>query len=152
LAIPPAWKAVWICPRPDGHIQTTARDARGRKQYRYHERWREVRDRTKFGRMIELAQALPRIRRHVARDLRRPGLAARRSVLAAVDAAAERLGNTRVVCRASYVHPDVIDAFVEGRLQAPQGPRRAVSPRGLERLELATLQVLQAAARPRRRA
>jgi DNA topoisomerase-1 len=294
LAIPPAWTAVWICPRPDGHIQATGRDARGRKQYRYHERWREVRDRTKFGRMIAFARALPRIRRHVARDLRRAGLprekvlatvvrlleatcirvgsdeyarhnrhyglttlqnqhvavrgpelrfrfkgkggkahevglrdralariirtcqeipgqrlfqyvdeqgrthavdsgdvneylrvcsgsdftakdfrtwaatnivaaelaaiaepssvtAAKRSVLAAIDAAAERLGNTRAVCRASYVHPGVLDAFMEGWLHAPAGSVRAAPPRGLDELELATWRVLQAAARPGRR-
>jgi DNA topoisomerase-1 len=293
LAIPPAWKQVWICPRPDGHIQATGRDARQRKQYRYHERWREVRDRTKFGRMIEFARALPRIRRQVARDLRRSGLprekvlatvvrlleatcirvgsdeyarhnrhyglttlkdqhvavrgpelrfrfkgksgkdhevglrdralariirncqeipgqrlfqyydpegrpravdsgdvndylracsgsdftakdfrtwaattlvgarlvacgepssvsAGRRMVLAAIDEAAERLGNTRSVCRSSYVHPGVLDAFMEGWLQAPPGPHRP-APRGLDPLEVATLRVLQAAARPRRR-
>jgi DNA topoisomerase-1 len=296
LAIPPAWTGVWICPHPDGHIQATGRDARGRKQYRYHPRWREIRDRTKFGRMIEFAQALPRIRRAVMADLRRPGLprekvlatvvrlleatcirvgsdeyarhnrhyglttlkdqhvavhgpelrfhfqgksgkqhqvglrdralarivrncqeipgqrlfqyldhrgrrravgsgdvnaylravsgsdftakdfrtwagttlvaahlggcaepasatAARREVLAAIDAAAERLGNTRAVCRASYVHPAVVDAFTEGWLRAPPRVLRAPSPRGLDALELSTLRVLQAAARrPRPRA
>jgi DNA topoisomerase-1 len=290
LVIPPAWTAVWICPRADGHIQATGRDARGRKQYRYHPRWREVRDRTKFGRMIDFAQALPRIRRAVAADLRRPGLprekvlatvvrlleatcirvgseeyarhnrhyglttlrdqhvavrgpelrfhfhgksgkehvvglrdralarivrncqeipgqrlfqyldqrgrrraigsgdvneylrrksgsdftakdfrtwsgttlvaarlascaepgsaaAARREVIAAIDAAAERLGNTRAVCRASYVHPAILEAFAEGWLSAPPRVLRAPSPRGLDALELATLRVLQAAAR-----
>lgn len=74
LVIPPAWTDVWICPRPDGHIQATGRDARGRKQYRYHDRWREVRDETKYGRMAAFARALPRIRRRVARDLSLPGL------------------------------------------------------------------------------
>jgi DNA topoisomerase-1 len=81
LAIPPAWTDVWICPRPDGHIQATGRDARGRKQYRYHPDWRAVRDETKYERMIAFAKALPRIRRRVARDLRRPGLG-REKVLA----------------------------------------------------------------------
>lgn len=290
LAIPPAWRDVWICPRPDGHIQATGRDARGRKQYRYHARWREVRDRTKFGRMIDFAMVLPHIRQTVAADLRRPGLprekvlatvvrlleetcirvgsdeyarhnrhyglttlqnqhvavrgpalrfhfkgksgkehvvdlndralarivrgcqeipgqrlfqyldedgrrraigsgdvndylraitssdftakdfrtwagttlvagqlaacaappsaaAARREVLAAVDAAAERLGNTRTVCRSSYVHPAVVDAFLEGWLRAPPRVLRARAPRGLDPLERATLRVLQAAAR-----
>jgi DNA topoisomerase-1 len=294
LAIPPAWTEVWICPRRDGHIQATGRDARHRKQYRYHERWREVRDRTKFGRMIDFAAALPRIRRQVARDLRRPGLprdkvlatvvrlleatcirvgsdeyarhnrhyglttlrdehvavrgpalrfqfkgkggkehvvglrdralarivrncqeipgqrlfqyldergrthvvgsgdvnqylraitgsdftakdfrtwaattlvaaqllacaepssvsAAREAVLAAIDEAARRLGNTRAVCRSSYVHPGVVDAFLEGWLHAPPRVLRAASPRGLDALELGTLRVLQAAARPRRK-
>ncbi len=83
LAIPPAWRAVWICTRDDGHLQATGRDARERKQYRYHRRWREVRDDTKYGRMIPFAGALPRIRRRVARDLARPGLP-REKVLAAV--------------------------------------------------------------------
>ncbi len=83
LAIPPAWQHVWICPREDGHLQATGRDARGRKQYRYHPRWRQVRDETKYGRMIAFARALPAIRRRVARDLARPDLP-RDKVLAAV--------------------------------------------------------------------
>lgn len=74
LAIPPAWTEVWICPREDGHIQATGRDARGRKQYRYHVDWRAVRDETKYERTIAFGQALPRIRRQVVKDLRRPGL------------------------------------------------------------------------------
>src|SRR5678815_3476457 len=74
LAIPPAWTDVWICPSPSGHIQATGRDARGRKQYRYHERWREVRDENKFDRLAGFAKALPNIRRRVARDLKLPGL------------------------------------------------------------------------------
>ena len=74
LAIPPAWTDVWICPRDDGHLQATGRDARGRKQYRYHRRWREIRDETKYGRMLAFAKALPKIHRRVARDLRLPGL------------------------------------------------------------------------------
>jgi DNA topoisomerase-1 len=83
LAIPPAWEEVWICPRPDGHIQATGRDDKGRKQYRYHQRWREVRDESKYDRMIAFARALPKIRRRVARDLARPGMP-REKVLAAV--------------------------------------------------------------------
>src|SRR5437588_3994034 len=74
LAIPPAWEHVWISARPRGHLQATGRDARGRKQHRYHSRWREVRDANKFDRMAGFAHVLPRIRRRVARDLRRPGL------------------------------------------------------------------------------
>src|SRR5918995_3610813 len=62
LAIPPAWTDVWICPWPNGHIQATGRDARGRKQHRYHPRWHEARDESKFGRMIQFAGALDRIR------------------------------------------------------------------------------------------
>ncbi|MGE5640454.1 MAG: DNA topoisomerase IB [Clostridia bacterium] len=83
LAIPPAWTGVWICPREDGHLQATGRDARGRKQYRYHERWRQVRDETKYGKMAAFAAALPRIRRRVSRDLALRGLP-REKVLATV--------------------------------------------------------------------
>jgi DNA topoisomerase-1 len=96
LAIPPAWREIWICARADGHLQATGRDARGRKQYRYHPRWREVRDETKFGRMAAFAKALPRIRRRVRQDLARPGLP-REKVLAAVvhllEATRMRVGN-----------------------------------------------------------
>src|SRR6266550_3053456 len=70
LAIPPAWTDVWICPDPRGHLQATGVDAAGRKQYRYHEAWRERRDRQKFDEMLEFARALPRLRRRVARDLK----------------------------------------------------------------------------------
>jgi DNA topoisomerase-1 len=83
LAIPPAWREVWICPHDDGHLQATGRDARGRKQYRYHRRWRELRDETKFGRMAAFGKALPRIRRRVARHLALSGLP-REKVLATV--------------------------------------------------------------------
>ena len=83
LAIPPAWTDVWICPDARGHLQATGRDARGRKQYRYHPKWREVRDQTKYGRMIGFAQALPAIRRRTAQDLKRTGLP-REKVVAAV--------------------------------------------------------------------
>ncbi|SDR32120.1 DNA topoisomerase-1 [Paraburkholderia fungorum] len=74
LAIPPAYEEVWICADPRGHIQATGRDARGRKQYRYHPRWRETRDATKYERMAEFGRALPRIRARVARDLKLPGM------------------------------------------------------------------------------
>jgi len=74
LVIPPAWTDVWICPSARGHIQATGRDARGRKQYRYHPRWRELRDGTKFSRMVGFARALPRVRARVARDLVLPDL------------------------------------------------------------------------------
>jgi len=74
LAVPPAWTDVWICPDPRGHIQATGRDAKGRKQYRYHRRWRETRDETKYDRLLEFGRALPRIRGRVQRDLGRPGL------------------------------------------------------------------------------
>ncbi|MEP6699181.1 MAG: DNA topoisomerase IB [Verrucomicrobiota bacterium] len=69
LAIPPAYKEVWICPAANGHIQATGRDARGRKQYRYHERWREARDENKYDRMLVFGKALPKIRRRVKKDM-----------------------------------------------------------------------------------
>jgi DNA topoisomerase-1 len=298
LAVPPAWTAVWICPDAHGHIQATARDARGRKQYRYHPRWRKVRDESKFGRMIAFAEALPRIRQAVKRDLRQVGIprdkvlagvvrllertsirvgndeyarsnrhygittfedrharvaggtirfvfhgksgkaheidlhdpklaklvrrcrdipgqrlfqyvddngrrrsvgsgdvnqylravsgadftakdfrtwagtnmvaatlaacpeppsvaAGNKEVLAAIDSAAARLGNTRAVCRSSYVHPAVIDAFLGGRLRVlGQVVRPRPSPRiatRLDPLERATLRVLRAADRAARK-
>ena len=83
LAIPPAWRDVWISPSPHGHIQATGRDARGRKQYRYHARWREVRDGAKYDKVVEFAQTLPALRARTARDLRAPGLS-RKKVVAAV--------------------------------------------------------------------
>jgi DNA topoisomerase-1 len=83
LVIPPAWTDVWICPDPQGHLQATGRDARGRKQYRYHRRWREVRDEAKYGRLTHFARTLPRIRERTDTDLRRCGLP-RAKVLATV--------------------------------------------------------------------
>ncbi|WP_448204828.1 DNA topoisomerase IB [Azospirillum sp. sgz302134] len=83
LAIPPAYRDVWICPDPDGHIQATGRDDKGRKQYRYHARWTEIREGTKFGRMLEFCRALPAIRQRVDEDLSRRGLP-REKVLATV--------------------------------------------------------------------
>jgi DNA topoisomerase-1 len=83
LAIPPAWTDVWICPDPRGHIQATGRDARGRKQYRYHNEWRAVRDAHKFDRILIFARALPQIRARIDADLRQHGLP-REKVLATV--------------------------------------------------------------------
>src|SRR5262245_35163309 len=83
LVIPPAWTHVWISSDPLGHLQATGRDARGRKQYRYHPRWRQVRDEDKYGRLAEFGRVLPAIRRRIDRDLRRRGLP-REKVLAAV--------------------------------------------------------------------
>ncbi|HVD45813.1 MAG TPA: DNA topoisomerase IB [Candidatus Limnocylindria bacterium] len=74
LVIPPAWKDVWICTRPRGHLQATGRDERGRKQFLYHPRWRETRDADKYAKLVGFARTLPRIRSRVARDLRRKGL------------------------------------------------------------------------------
>jgi DNA topoisomerase I len=96
LAIPPAWTEVWICPDARGHIQATGRDARGRKQYRYHALWREVRDEAKYERTIAFAEALPRLRRRVEDDLALRGLP-RQKVLAAIvrllEATLLRVGN-----------------------------------------------------------
>ena len=83
LAIPPAWTDVWICPSPRGHLQATGRDARGRKQYRYHPRWHRTRDEAKYERMIAFGQALPKIRKRIDHDLGLPGLP-RERVLAVV--------------------------------------------------------------------
>jgi len=96
LVIPPAWTDVWITTDPRGHIQATGRDAKGRKQYRYHPRWRAVRDETKYGRMLAFGAALPTIRARVDADLRRQGLP-REKVLATVvrllEATLIRVGN-----------------------------------------------------------
>jgi DNA topoisomerase-1 len=96
LVIPPAWTDVWINPDPLGHIQATGRDARGRRQYRYHDKWRETRNETKFAHMIAFGEALPRLRERVSADLGTPGLS-RAKVLATVTRLLEesliRVGN-----------------------------------------------------------
>ena len=96
LAVPPAWTDVWICRHPNGHLQATGRDARGRKQYRYHAAWREARDREKFDGLLEFGEALPSIRRRVDADLRRADVS-REAVLATVTALLDetlvRVGN-----------------------------------------------------------
>jgi DNA topoisomerase I len=84
LAIPPAWGDVWICPYPMGHIQATGVDAAGRKQYVYHQRWRDRRDQEKFDSMVEFAKALPRMRKRVARDLAHDGMTRDRVLAGAV--------------------------------------------------------------------
>lgn len=98
LAIPPAYVDVWICAHPRGHLQATGRDARGRKQYRYHADWRVLRDEGKFSRLLAFGAALPRLRRHVRTDLAHPGLP-REKVLALVvrllDETLIRIGNDR---------------------------------------------------------
>jgi DNA topoisomerase I len=97
LAIPPAYEDVWITMKPRGHLQATGRDARGRKQYRYHTEWREARDSAKFSRMVSFGEQLPKLRRILKRDLGLPGLP-REKVLAVVvsllDATRVRVGNT----------------------------------------------------------
>jgi DNA topoisomerase I len=96
LAIPPAWTDVWICPAADGHMQAVGRDAKGRKQYRYHPRWCQVRDADKYEHMVEFARLLPELRARIARDIASPGLA-REKVLATVvsllDKSLIRVGN-----------------------------------------------------------
>jgi DNA topoisomerase-1 len=106
LAVPPAWTDVWICRDPRGHLQATGRDARGRKQYRYHAEWREARDRQKFGDLLEFGEALPAIRRRVEADLRRADVS-REAVLATVTALLDetlvRVGNEEYArANASY--------------------------------------------------
>ena len=100
LAIPPAWTDVWICPDPNGHIQATGSDVRGRKQYRYHPDYREARDRSKFRRMLEFSEVLPRLRERLERDLRSRDLG-RRQILATVvsllDQTLIRVGNDEYV-------------------------------------------------------
>ncbi|MGI8926940.1 MAG: DNA topoisomerase IB [Tepidiformaceae bacterium] len=96
LAIPPAWTDVWICARANGHIQATGRDARGRKQYRYHPRWRSTRDETKYGRMAAFGEALPAIRERVVRDAALAGLPREKVVATVVrllEATLIRVGN-----------------------------------------------------------
>jgi DNA topoisomerase I len=83
LAIPPAWTNVWICLHSNGHLQATGRDARGRKQYRYHPRWREVRDEAKYSKLLVFTRVLPQLRARVEEDLKQPGLQ-RERVLAAI--------------------------------------------------------------------
>ena len=97
MAVPPAWQHVWISPFPDSHLQATGRDARNRKQYRYHARWRNLRDQTKYDRMILVGAILPKLRARVAKDLAVPGLP-RAKVIATVVKLLEttfiRIGNT----------------------------------------------------------
>ncbi|HTL90673.1 MAG TPA: DNA topoisomerase IB [Leptolyngbya sp.] len=96
LAIPPAYKNVWICPLENGHLQATGRDAKKRKQYRYHPLWRSIRDRTKFSRMIAFSQALPEIRQRLAQDLALPGLPKQKvlaTVLKIMELTRIRIGN-----------------------------------------------------------
>ncbi|MFF7710347.1 DNA topoisomerase IB [Pseudomonas sp. NPDC007930] len=98
LAIPPAYKDVWICPDPNGHLQATGRDARGRKQYRYHPRWREVRDADKYARLRDFGLSLPKVRKQLEAHLATPGMA-REKVMALVitllDQTLIRVGNSQ---------------------------------------------------------
>jgi len=117
LVIPPAWTEVWICPYANGHIQAIGRDKRGRKQYRYHPRWREVRDEPKYGKLLIFGRVLPVIRERVGADLRRRGLS-RERVLAAVVRLMEvtlfRVGNSEYArANKSYGLTTLRDRHVE---------------------------------------
>src|SRR2546428_3222078 len=140
LAIPPAWTDVWIATDPRGHIQATGRDAKGRKQYRYHERFREVRDATKYEHMLDFAKVLPRIRKHVRADLRRRELT-RESVIATIVRLLEltliRVGNEEYAkANHSYglttlreKHLDVVGARVRFRFRGKSGQEHDVDVR-----------------------
>lgn len=96
LVIPPAWEDVWICTLPNGHIQATGRDAKGRKQYRYHAKWREIRDRTKYDKLVAFGFVLPDIRKRVFEDLERPQLSLEKilaTVVRLLDVTHMRIGN-----------------------------------------------------------
>lgn len=137
LAIPPAWSNVWICPRPNGHLQATGRDARGRKQSRYHPRWREVRDENKYERMKLFGEALPAIRARVEKDLALPGLP-RERILATIVQLLEttfiRVGNAEYAKENhSYglttmrnKHVDVEGANVRFKFQGKSGKRHTI--------------------------
>ncbi|HMJ90673.1 MAG TPA: hypothetical protein VK530_12710 [Candidatus Acidoferrum sp.] len=138
LAIPPAWSDVWICARNDGHLQATGRDAKGRKQFRYHPLWREVRDATKYDRMIEFGETLPRIRRRIARDIAKPGLS-REKVLAAIvrliDLTFLRVGNDEYAKRNNSYglttmrdrHAKVRDEQIEFSFRGKSGKHHAIT-------------------------
>ena len=137
LVIPPAWAKVWICPDEDGHIQATGRDVRGRKQYRYHARFREVREETKYERMMQFAEALPGIRARIDEDLSKPGLA-REKVLATVVRLLEitliRVGNEEYARENGSFglttmrtrHVDITNTSVKFRFRGKSGKEHAV--------------------------
>jgi DNA topoisomerase I len=138
LAIPPAWRDVWICPLEEGHLQAVGRDARHRKQYRYHPRWREVRDATKFDRMADFAKVLPKIRARVKRDLVRPGLP-KEKVLATIVRLLEmtliRVGNEEYrkqndsfgLTTLRNHHVDIAGSKVHFYFRGKSGKRHAIS-------------------------
>jgi DNA topoisomerase I len=140
LAIPPAWTDVWICPAADGHIQAVGRDARGRKQYRYHARWREVRDETKYERMVAFAEALPRLRAAIDAGLKAPSLT-RPKVIATVVRLLEvtliRVGNEEYARRNGSFglttlredHVDVHGSRIHFQFRGKSGVEHAVDVR-----------------------
>ena len=152
LAIPPAWEDVWVCPYPMGHIQATGADAAGRKQYRYHDLWRERRDREKFESMEEFARALPRLRKRVAKDLARDGMPRERVLACAtrlLDRGFFRIGSedyaeendTYGIATMGKRHVTVdgrrgdLRLRVEGRQAPAPGLRRPEGGRGGDRAE-----------------
>ena len=147
LVIPPAWEDVWICPSSNGHLQAVGRDARGRKQYRYHARYRAHRDQAKFSRMIAFGAVLALMRRRVERDLRRHGLP-REKVLAAVVKLLEttyiRVGNDEYARdNESFGLTTMKDRHVRDRRRAVAIPvsreERAATPGGAHRRRLARI-------------
>ena len=138
LAIPPAWTDVWICPNAKGTSQATGRDARGRKQYRYHSRWREVRDEVKYGRLLAFAAALPQMRARTAADLEAPGPAARegaRRVVQLLEKTLIRVGNEEYARQnGSFGLTTMRDAHAKvarraGALRVPRQERRRARDR-----------------------
>jgi DNA topoisomerase-1 len=138
MAIPPAWTDVWICPLPDGHLQATGRDDRGRKQYLYHERWRVVSDQVKFRRLADFARHLPRLRKAIAQDLRAKHLTRKRvlaGMVAVLDLTSIRVGNEEYVREnGSYGlatlrtrHVTLTNAHVELRFRGKGGQIREVT-------------------------
>lgn len=117
LVIPPAWTEVWICRRPNGHIQVTGRDKKGRKQYRYHPDWNELRSLTKFSRMVPFGQSLPAIRARVDEDLRRPRLSHEKVVALVVrllEFTLIRVGNQEYArANASYGLTTLLDQHID---------------------------------------
>ena len=161
LAIPPAWTEVWICPNPRGHLQASGRDAKGRKQYRYHAQWNRERNDGKFDRIVEFGAAfsakdfrtwggtLAAFQRFARTTLpyKADGSLAGDRALAALENAVVRevalaLGNTPSVCRKSYIDPVVFSGWREGRVQ-----RAAATCRGERQWESATLRFLRKAHR-----
>ena len=140
LAVPPAWTDVWICTLPNGHLQATGRDARGRKQYRYHADWRRVRDEAKYDRLLAFGMALPSIRAQVSADLARHGLERERIVAAVVrllDTTLIRVGNEEyarendsfgLTTLRSY-HVRVDGSRLLFRFRGKSGKRQAVATR-----------------------
>jgi DNA topoisomerase-1 len=140
LAIPPAWRDVWISPREEGHLQAVGRDARNRKQYRYHSRWRQFRDETKFHRMSDFGRVLPKIRRRVKRDLALQGLP-KQKVLATIvrllEATLIRVGNEEYTKQNNSYglttlrdhHVNITGAKVHFYFRGKSGVKHAISVR-----------------------